>query len=158
MNFDPEDLLLAGLIGGTILVSLVAILGGFAHYRRERLLTHQERMKALELGREVPEDPAITRARVAAAQIEDASDAGNEEKSYAGKCFSTAGHACFWGFLFAIGAAAKEGGNAPGAAYAIAAAAGAVGVTGLICGTVLASRTTASAEPPTKARYGHDGL
>jgi hypothetical protein len=155
MRFDPTALIVASVLGGVILVGLVAIVGGFLHTRRERLLTHQERMKALELGREVPEDPAVARAKVANAQFREALGAGTE-KSYAGKCFSATGHACFWGFLFAIGAAAKEGGNAPGAAYAIAAAAGAIGVTGLICGTVLASRTPASAEPPVKVRYVHD--
>ena len=40
--------LFAGMLG---LIALVAIVGGFLHYRRERLLTHAERMKALELGR-----------------------------------------------------------------------------------------------------------
>jgi hypothetical protein len=81
-----------------------------------------------------------------------------EEKSYAGKCFSATGLACFWGFLFAAGAAAKEGGDAPGAAYAIAAASGAIGVTGLICGTVLASKVSARAEAPVKAQYDHEEI
>ena len=148
MKFVSGDVMLAGLFGFVILFGLIAIIGGFLHSRRERLLTHQERMKALELGREVPDEIGAARARAAAA----------EEKSYASKCFSATGQACFWGFLCAVGAAAKEGGDAPGAAYAIAAATGAVGVTGLICGTVLASRAPDSIEAPVKARYDSDGV
>jgi hypothetical protein len=146
----PAEVVIFGVVGGVVLIGLIAIVGGFLHSRRQQQLAHVERMKALELGREVPDEVGVARAKAVAEAA--------EEKSYAGKCFSTTGHACFWGFLFAVGAAAKEGGDAPGAAYAIAAAAGAVGVTGLICGTVLASRAPASAEPPIKARYDHDGI
>jgi len=42
------------MLGGTFLVCLVAIIVGFLQSRQMRLLTHQERMKALELGREMP--------------------------------------------------------------------------------------------------------
>ena len=48
---DTGDLTFLVLVfGGMILIGLVAIVGGFLHSRRERLLTHQERMKALEQG------------------------------------------------------------------------------------------------------------
>ena len=53
------------LLGGCIAIAIVAIVGGFLHYRRERLLTHQERMKALELGREMPDDAATARIEAA---------------------------------------------------------------------------------------------
>jgi len=46
-----------------ILLALVGIVGGFLHYRRERLLTHKERMKALELGAELPDDVATARIK-----------------------------------------------------------------------------------------------
>jgi hypothetical protein len=150
MRAMPTEVFLFAVIGGGGLIALIAIVGGFLGSRRQQQMAHMERMKALELGREIPDEIGVARAKAVA-------DAAGE-KSYAGKCFSTTGLACFWGFLFAVGAAAKEGGDAPGAAYAIAAAAGAVGVTGLICGTVLAARTPASAGAPVKARYDHDGI
>jgi hypothetical protein len=42
-------------LAGLFVVALVGIAGAFLHYRQERLLGHQERMRALELGREIPE-------------------------------------------------------------------------------------------------------
>src|ERR1022692_4591955 len=48
--------LLYSVLGSVVLIIVVAIVGGFLHSRRERLLTHAERMKALELGREMPDD------------------------------------------------------------------------------------------------------
>ena len=45
---------LALFLGSLVLISLVAIIGGFLHSRRERLLTHTERMRALEMGLPVP--------------------------------------------------------------------------------------------------------
>jgi hypothetical protein len=150
----PVEVGLFAILMGAVLIALIAIVGGFLHSRRQQLMAHQERMKALELGREVPDEIGVARAKAVAS----AGAGAAEERSYAGKCFSTTGYACFFGFLFAAGAAAKEGGDAPGAAYAIAAAAGAVGVTGLICGTVLAARAPASTGQPVKARYDHDGI
>ena len=116
------------------LLGLVAIVGGLLHYRRERLLTHQERMKALELGRELPDDAAT--ARIKAAFGDDKSDDKAESRSLARTCFSTALWVGFWGFL-----AASQGGWAnTGIAIAIAGSAGAIGVTAMICGAILGMR------------------
>ncbi len=117
--------IIGGVLGVLAVLGLVAIVGGLLHARRHRLLIHAERMKALELGRGWPGDREPEAA---------------EEKSGSSRCFGTATTACFWGFVFAVAAASKEGGNTPGAAYAIAGATGAIAVTGLICGTVLAAR------------------
>src|SRR5258708_7259157 len=123
---DSSQMLIAALFGGLIVVGLVAIIGGFLHARRTRLLTHQERMKALELGRAMPDDAATARIRAA---FGSGSDDGDEKAggSLARKCFSTALWVGFWGFL-----AASQGGSInPAIAIAIAASAGAVGVAAM---------------------------
>ena len=135
------QLMIGGLWGGMFLLGLVGIVGGFLHYRRERLLTHQERMKALELGAELPDDAAT--ARIKAVYGTSATDKSSDEsESIARKCFTTALWVAFWGFL----AAASPGGPARFAtatSVAIAASAGAIGVTAMICGTILAMRPPA---------------
>jgi hypothetical protein len=123
-------------IGVVFLLSIVPIVGGFMYARRGLLLTHAERMKALELGVDLPDHAATARIRAAQGQSPADDRGGNE--SLARKCFSTALWVAFWGF----GAAAGLGGadvNA-GVVYAIASSAGAIGVTAIVCGTVLASR------------------
>jgi hypothetical protein len=117
------------IIGGVVLVSLVSIVGGFLHVRRGRLLDQQGRMKALELGRAMPGDAARE----------------DEDRSPARKCFSTTLWIAFWGFL-----AAGESGMRAGhhvVAISVAAAVGAVGVAGMICGTILALRAPAPPAP-----------
>jgi hypothetical protein len=131
---DPGELAIFGaLIGGVTLVGLVATIGGFLHHRRERLLMHQERMKALELGRELPDDAAT--ARIKATFGVESSDK-TKGRSLASKCFSTALWIAFWAFL----AASQAGWSNTGVAVAIAGSAGAIGVTAMICGTILALR------------------
>jgi hypothetical protein len=129
------------LICGMTLLGLAAIVGGFLHYRRERILTHQERMKALELGRELPDDAAT--ARIKATFGVGSSDDEGGSQSLARKCFSTALWVGFWGFL----AASQGGWVHTGIAVAIAGSVGAIGVTAMICGTILAMRMP-SAPPP----------
>jgi hypothetical protein len=134
--------LLYGLLGGIALISLVAIIGGFLQCRRERIFEHRERMKALELGHEMPDDAATARIK-AAFGAQPGTDNGDEGGSLARKCFSTTLWVAFWGFI----AAAQAGtGNHP-VAIAIAGAVGAVGVAGMICGTILAFRTPARPAP-----------
>jgi hypothetical protein len=129
--------LLYSLLGGAILISLVAIIGGFLQCRRERIFDHRERMKALELGYEMPDDAATARIK-AAFGIQSTNDKGDEGGSLARKCFSTTLWVAFWGFI----AAAQAGvGYHP---VAIAGSVGAVGVAGMICGTILAFRTPAA--------------
>lgn len=142
---DSTLQLLAVLLGNVVLVSLVVIVGAFLHYRRERLLTHQERMKALELGRELPDDAATSRIKAAFGTPSNGSDEDGREPVAHGaallprKMFTTALWIAFWGFLFAA-----QGGSANQAvAIAIAVSTGAIGVAAMICGTILALRSPA---------------
>jgi hypothetical protein len=146
-EISTEFIVICSIVGGLILVSLVSIIGGFLHSRRERLLVHAERMKALELGRDMPDDPATMRMKAifpAEKPEESASQPTSpaEPKSLAAQCYSTTGWVAGCGLLFAAWSS-MPGGHS-GVAYAIAGAAGAVGVTGMICGTILASKPTIS--------------
>jgi hypothetical protein len=116
------------------LLAVIPIVGGLMYARRERLLTHAERIKALELGAAFPDEAATARLKAAMGQATAETEGSRE--SLASKCFSTAVWVAFWGFA----AAAGLGGAAvsAGVAYAIAASAGAIGVTAIICGTFLA--------------------
>jgi hypothetical protein len=136
------DSFLYAFFGGLALIGLVAILGGFLHARRERLLTHTERMKALELGRPMPDDPAT--ARIKAAYKPPESSKPSDSEALASKCYSTAVWVAFWGFGAGVGAV-QGGGIA--VAIAIAASVGAIGVTAIICGTILASRPPLATAP-----------
>jgi hypothetical protein len=142
------------------LVALVAIVGGFLHYRRERLLTHAERMKALELGRDLPEDVATARIKAVLSSSDEDDEAPEKEKSIAVQVYTTTGWVSGCGLLFATWASENRGG--PGVAYAIAASAGAIGITGMICGTILASRAPAPVPEPlpplNKPRLDPDGI
>jgi hypothetical protein len=95
-------------------------------------------MKALELGRELPDDSAAGRLKAIFAAGSNGTE--GENRSLARKCFSTALWVAFWGFIFA-----SQGGWAhTGISVAIAASAGAIGVTAVICGTILAARERSS--------------
>ena len=130
------------------LIALTAILGGLRHNRREREFTHRERMKALEVSRDWSDDEAT--ARLAAAfgrKIPKPAVAvvACGENSLARKCYSTALWTAFWGFLCAGGA-----GHSSPVAYFIATATGAIGVTAVICGTILAARSPEQTRVPTR--------
>lgn len=129
-------------LGFVFLISIVPIIGGIWHSRREQTFVHAERIKALELGRDLPDDVATARIRAAFGKPEVSDERGDGE-SLSAKCFSTAFWVAFWGF----GSAAGLGGSqtSVGVAYAIAASAGAIGVTAMICGAVLGARTPAEA-------------
>ena len=134
--------LLYSLLGSVVLIVVVAIVGGFLHSRRERLLTHAERMKALELGREMPDDAATARVK-AAFGISASDDKPVDNIALARQCFTTALWVALGGFL----AASQGGWVNPSIAIAIAASVAPVGVTAMICGTVLAARTSAAPAP-----------
>jgi hypothetical protein len=138
MDMNMANLLYA-VLGGVVLISLVAIIGGFLQCRRERVLDHRERMKALELGRELPDDAATARIK-AAFGVPWGDNKGDGEGSPARKCFSTTLWIAFWGFL----AAGQAGAGHHAVAIAIAGSVGAVGVAGMICGTILAFRAPAA--------------
>jgi hypothetical protein len=139
---STELITIVSFIGGIILISVICSIGGFLHYRRERLLMHAERMNALELGRDMPDDPATARLKATyqaeqAEKPEEPSSTPGAPKSPASQCYSTTTSVCCTGFVFAW-----LSGTNLAVAVAIASATGAVGVTGLICGTVLASKST----------------
>ncbi len=124
-------------VGFVLLVSLSAIFTEFIKARRERTLLHAERMKALELGRPLPESSRTAQIK-AALGIPSAQEVQRE--SPAGRCFSTAFWVAFWGFIAAAGNGAVLN---SGVSIAIAAATGAIGVTAVICGTILTAQTPA---------------
>jgi hypothetical protein len=138
------------VLGFVFVLSIVPIVGGLLHARRERTLVHAERMKALELSRELPDDVATARIQAAFGQVP-APDKSVEEESLPAKCFSTAFWVAFWGFA---GAAGLGGSNvSPGVAYAIAASTGAIGVTAMICGAILGARASAVSIPTRSAKH-----
>jgi hypothetical protein len=140
--------------GGVLLVTLVGIVGGFLHYRRERLLSHQERMKALELGREIPDDPATARMKAARGVASSSEKTASSDKNagasgaLARRAFSTALWAALGGFAAAVVASESDSTERSPAtvavSVAVAASAGAVGVTAVICGTILGMRAPSS--------------
>jgi hypothetical protein len=144
MDVEASIVVLA-LFGGLTLLGLVGTIGGFLHYRRERLLTHQERMKALELGHDLPDDPVTARIK---ATFGASSKGGDGNGSLARKCYSTALWVAFWGFI----AASQGGWGHAGISVAIAGSVGAIGVTAIICGTILAVRERSGSEPVTVAK------
>ncbi len=136
---DSTSILLGLLLASVLLISLVAIIGGFLHTKRERLLTHQERMKALEVGRALPDDPATARTKATFNGFStDATD--DQNQSLPRKILTTTLWIAFWGFLFGGPAGAAN----HAVAIAMAAAVGAIGVTAMICGTILALRLPAT--------------
>jgi len=164
---DPILSILGLIIGAGVVVGLVAIVGGFLQNRRDRLLTHQERLKALELGREVPDDVATARMKVAwgVASRDKQADSGDDDEGASGalsrKAFSTAIWVAFWGFL-AAGQSVSVG-RSPvitAVCIGIAASTGAIGVTAVICGTILAMRTpkSGSSGVTRKAEFEGDAL
>jgi hypothetical protein len=63
-----EDLWFVGIIaGGIVLVFLVLIILAIGHERTKKRMEHEERMKALELGQQLP-DVALARTGLAASQ------------------------------------------------------------------------------------------
>ncbi len=158
MRSDDGAIFVGLLIGGGLLIMLVALIGGLLQARRKGLLVHAERMKALELGREWPDAEATARLQAVGAP-----DEGHPARPASDKCYSVAGKAVFWGFVFAVGAANSAGHAGTAVAIAIAAATGAIGVTSVICGTILAARVPASAVPgyasaPAKGYYDPEGV
>lgn len=152
---DPNAVnLLFAVVGGSTFIGAVAIIGGFMHHRRERLLTHAERMKALEMGRELPEDAATSRIRAVFGHPKAESE--QAAGSLPHKCYSTALWVAFWGFL----GASQGGWVNHSIAIAIAASVAAIGVTAFICGTILAVRAPAAREVnhSTKQRYDADAF
>ncbi len=131
-------------LGFVFLISLVPIVGGLLHARRERTLVHAERMKALELGRELPDEAATARIKAAFGKSSASDESGGGEP-LAAKCFSTALWVAFWGFAAAAGLGGSQA--SAGVAYAIAASAGAIGVTAMICGAILGGRAPVAARP-----------
>jgi hypothetical protein len=140
---------MALLFGGMLLLVFFLMIGAFLQQRRERLLTHAERMKSLELGMPLPDDPETAKIKAkTAVELAEASSSpsspSNGPKSLAYQCYTTTGWVCGLGFLFAAGV-----GTQGPVAYFVASGAAAVGVTGMICGTILASKEMTFNPPST---------
>lgn len=106
-----------------LIIGAVLALGGLAYfvYRRERQMRHLERLKALEYGRRLPSDPP------------------DPDRALAHRSFSVGLWGAFWGFASAAhNSFTGSGGLAISIALAVAGAV--VGVSGIVCGTVLSFR------------------
>ena len=129
--------------GGLFLLGFVAIVGGFLHARRERLLVHAERMKALEMGRELPDaDTGAAERRKAQsdAHIEALVNADKpDSRSAARKCFSVA----VW---VPVGCAIF--GVYRGQSIVPWVATASISVAALICGTFLSMHRPAAKSAP----------
>ncbi len=146
---SPGDLTLAGIIAGGVVLVLMIVVGlpvvlSMRQAARNREFEHAERLKALELGRPLPGDPATDGATT-------------HRDNRIG----------LWVPLGALGialGAMNSTGDSTAAVVVIWAAAGAVGVTGVICGTILAMRAPSPAVPaprslfPTKAPAEDDAV
>ena len=87
---DSSGPFLFMLFGGGLFIGLVAILMGFLQARRERLLTHAERMKALEMGRPVPDSPDVARIKAAMGTGTEEEPTAPLTARYARRCFGVA--------------------------------------------------------------------
>ncbi len=77
IHMNTNDTIALG-IGMVFLLSIIPIVGGFMYARRGLLLTHAERMKALELGAELPDHAAAARIRAALGQSTADDDGGRD--------------------------------------------------------------------------------
>jgi hypothetical protein len=129
---SPGDLTLAGIIAGAVVLVVMICVGlpvvlSMRQAARNREFEHAERLKALELGRPMPGDRATEVATR-----------------------NTHNGIVLWVPLGALGialGAMNSTGDSTAAVIAIWAAAGAVGVTGVICGTILAMRAPSPEVP-----------
>lgn len=129
-----DDSLVVGILSVVGLIAFISVVWGLYLGQRHMKQTHIERMRALELGREWHDPEAHARLMAAFGQKGDPED--GSPGSLARKCYSTAIWTGFWGFAAAGGVGPVQ----PTVAYFIASAVGAVGVTAVICGTVLTAR------------------
>jgi hypothetical protein len=138
-----HDMMLAAIVTGGVLVGLFIVIGlpvvlTVRNSAQQRELEHAERMKALELGRPWPGDKVP------------------EVESVPERATDRGGHIGIWVPLGALGiafaATSSQPQSAHGADIAVWISAAAVGVTGVICGTVLAMRTPPPAAPAPSPR------
>jgi hypothetical protein len=152
---DPT-LGLVVFLGSVFWLGLVAIIGGFLHGRRERMLTHTERMKALEMGLPLPDAPDVARLKAihGTGGSSDEEVGATPQLSLARTCYKTALWVAFWGFLFSAQGSVMNFAN--GVALAVGISTGAVCVTCVICGTILAARAPAPYSMPHHAKHQTD--
>lgn len=124
MNAGPTLIVAVIAIGSILAIGLIALL----IYRHERHLRHVERIKALELGRRLP------------------GDLPDPDRELAHKSFSAGLWGAFWGFAFA--ANSTVAGSNPAISMAVAVAAAVIGVSGIVCGTILSFRVRSGADHP----------
>jgi hypothetical protein len=129
-----DQIIMAAVIVTGILLGLLVVVGlpvslGLRHAARERELEHTERMKALELGRPWPGETAARHASASSKAV-------------------TLGVWVPLGALgIALAATSGPGGFRHDATF-VWLAAGAVGLSGVVCGTMLALRESASGVSP----------
>ncbi len=92
-------------------------------------------MKALELGREFPDDPKVAQMRVLMGQD---SKGKSDEGPASSQCYSTAFWVAFWGFVTIGGVVRADVPVVIPILMALGVAA--IGVVSMICGTVLAQK------------------
>lgn len=142
----PDEAALAVIITGGILVGLVIVVAlpavlGIRLAARQRELEHQERMKALELGRPWPGEKAL--------DGETSAESSPERGVRIGVWVPLGA----LGIAFAATSSQHNGESLTHMAIWISAAA--VGVAGVICGTILAFRTPRAADSPPTPRFAH---
>src|SRR5262245_40329770 len=139
-----HDMTLAWIITGGILFGLLIVVGlpvvlGIRMSARHRELEHLERMKALELGRPWPGETLA------------------ETEAHAGSSSERSAKIGVWVPLGALGIAFVAtpiiSNRADMTHMAIWISAAAVGVTGVICGTILAMRTPQAPPPISHAAF-----
>lgn len=139
-----------GILGGLLIVVGLPSVLGIRMAARHRELEHEERMKALELGRPLPGEPA------------------DDDHSAAAPSSDRGARIGIWVPLGSLGIALAATSSRPDAAasltnMAVWISAAVVGVTGVICGTILAFRTPQPAAPslrraPLKPALDEDAL
>jgi hypothetical protein len=137
-TMHPTDIFMYSFASVLMVLSLIAMFMTFAYYRRSRMLTHTERLKAMELGRELPEDAGVARLKAVFAgnHVDDEGEPTGED-ALAHRCFKVA----FWVPLAAFGATQASDHFRHGVELAVWGAVAVITATSLICGTILALKS-----------------
>jgi hypothetical protein len=140
-------------VGGGLFIGLVAVVMGILHSRRLRLLTHAERMKALELGREIPDDDALARLKAVCSPIQGSADKAEPVSlsALARRCFSVA----LWVPIASVGLSLMFGREQAAGDFVLWAAVGVIATASIICGSNLALKSaTLESAADSAARNG----
>jgi hypothetical protein len=139
------DVVFIAFFGSLLGFGLLGAVLSYLYYRRCRLLTHAERMKALEMGRELPDDSTVAQLRAVMGTTARRDNANPElitSGALAKRCFSVA----LWVPLGAIVATQAFSRFHGGAEATLWTAVALITSASLICGTVLATRSTSDSK------------